>query len=157
MPYPTPDGKTDGMRRLPRWLFLVTTTKRISWEFLSRCILIRDNYICVYCLNTATEVDHVHAQYYGGKNVPYNLVAVCKSCNSLKQHRTLVEFFKRKFKSIEERKVARRRLGLARRRRIDKIIYIEKAKIALADYIKQEVQKGIARHLSGHSSKDIPF
>ena len=122
------------------------------------CIFIRDKYTCVYCGSQADTIDHVKPVFVEWDDTAYNCVACCRSCNSMKQHRTLSWFLTHKFKDKQQIAEARRRLGLARRRRIDRILKIEKAKILLQPYIEQEVQKEIARLLeSGVISMSTGF
>lgn len=46
---------------------------------------IRDNNRCVYCGETATEIDHVLPVSKGGRNFRGNLVACCNRCNTEKR------------------------------------------------------------------------
>lgn len=49
-------------------------------------VIERDNYTCQYCgkTNCTLFVDHVIPTIMGGAGYPYNLVAVCGSCNIIK-------------------------------------------------------------------------
>ena len=47
-------------------------------------MLKRDGYICAYCGNEATQVDHVISRKVGGSHDLENLVACCAPCNSAK-------------------------------------------------------------------------
>jgi len=58
-------------------------------------VLSRDNYVCFYCGNDATQVDHVIAISKMGD--PYdmdNMVAACARCNNAKGARSQGLFFK---------------------------------------------------------------
>jgi len=51
-------------------------------------ILTRDGFMCMYCGETGTTVDHVMPQSRGGRNTWDNLVCACTPCNSYKADRT---------------------------------------------------------------------
>lgn len=46
-------------------------------------ILERDSYVCVYCLDDATEVDHVVPFSWSQCDDPDNLVSSCEICNGI--------------------------------------------------------------------------
>ena len=46
-------------------------------------ILERDNYVCIYCLGDATEVDHVVPFIWSQCDEPENLVSCCSICNHI--------------------------------------------------------------------------
>lgn len=48
--------------------------------------------LCAYCTARATCLDHVTPISRGGTNAIANLVPACRSCNSSKRDRTLLEF-----------------------------------------------------------------
>jgi len=48
--------------------------------------------LCFYCGATARTLDHVVPLIRGGNHTVGNLVAACKSCNSRKQRRTIMEW-----------------------------------------------------------------
>jgi len=53
------------------------------WQQLRLVILRRDRYVCQWCGEHATEVDHVVALAEGGAMYdPANLVAACRRCNA---------------------------------------------------------------------------
>lgn len=56
----------------------------ISWRRLRAFILERDLFICSYCLDTATEVDHLIPVCQYGSSHPDNLTAACATCNRSK-------------------------------------------------------------------------
>ncbi|GAA2092864.1 MULTISPECIES: HNH endonuclease [Brevibacterium] len=53
-----------------------------------RGVLRRDAHRCAYCGRSAETVDHVMPRSRGGQNTWTNLVACCRTCNSLKGDRT---------------------------------------------------------------------
>ena len=55
-----------------------------EWKKQRLRVLKRDGYICAYCGQDATEVDHIIARAKGGGHDLDNLVACCKRCNGLK-------------------------------------------------------------------------
>jgi 5-methylcytosine-specific restriction endonuclease McrA len=62
-----------------------------KWTALRAIVLVRDEKMCAYCGRKATTVDHVIPRSRGGEHDPRNLVACCKTCNSVKSNRTPVE------------------------------------------------------------------
>jgi hypothetical protein len=52
------------------------------WHKRRRLILKMHDYLCVYCGDVATAVDHVIPINKGGTDHPDNLVAACMTCNS---------------------------------------------------------------------------
>lgn len=52
-------------------------------------VLVRDNFSCIYCGDTATTIDHVVPRALGGKSTYENCVAACQPCNSKKANKTL--------------------------------------------------------------------
>lgn len=56
-----------------------------------RHILSRDNNTCQYCGATADTIDHIIPVSKGGLDTPKNCVAACKTCNQVKDSRTLNE------------------------------------------------------------------
>lgn len=64
----------------------------------------RDFHMCMYCFDKANTLDHVVPLSNGGSDMADNIVAACKSCNSSKGSKTLVEWFlfnKREFARSE--------------------------------------------------------
>lgn len=59
-----------------------------KWQKLRAKILVRDNYICQYCGDRATHVDHIIPRSRGGSDYPFNLVAACRVCNMRKSAKT---------------------------------------------------------------------
>jgi len=54
------------------------------WKDQRLRVLKRDSYICQYCGEDATQVDHVIPRSRGGGHELENLLACCAKCNSLK-------------------------------------------------------------------------
>lgn len=56
-------------------------------------ILERDRFTCQYCGRSAPEVtleiDHIHPQSKGGKEISTNLITACRDCNSSKNNRII--------------------------------------------------------------------
>ena len=63
-----------------------------QWKRQRERVLQRDQYICQYCGQDATEVDHVIPRAKGGGHDMDNLVACCKRCNGLKGSRSEAAF-----------------------------------------------------------------
>ena len=56
-------------------------------------VLARDGYVCAYCGQDATTVDHIQSIKAGGDPLSLdNLVACCKRCNSAKGSRSQAVF-----------------------------------------------------------------
>jgi hypothetical protein len=53
-------------------------------------IVLRDP--CVYCGDPAPEIDHIQPSAFGGSNHWTNLAPACKSCNSAKRVRSVLDF-----------------------------------------------------------------
>lgn len=62
------------------------------WKDQRIRVLKRDNYICQYCGDDATQVDHVIPRAKGGGHDMENLVACCARCNSRKGSRGEASF-----------------------------------------------------------------
>jgi 5-methylcytosine-specific restriction endonuclease McrA len=61
-------------------------------------VLARDGYVCAYCGQDATTVDHIQSIKAGGDPLSLeNLVACCKRCNSAKGSRSQAVFLARSF------------------------------------------------------------
>ncbi|CAB5224026.1 HNHc domain containing protein [uncultured Caudovirales phage] len=54
------------------------------WKDQRLRVLKRDSYICQYCGEDATQVDHVIPRSKGGGHELDNLLACCARCNTLK-------------------------------------------------------------------------
>lgn len=61
-----------------------------AWRSLRKQILARDGYVCHYCGQDATTVDHVLSIKHHPDQAmnPENLVSACKICNSRKGSRS---------------------------------------------------------------------
>jgi 5-methylcytosine-specific restriction endonuclease McrA len=68
---------------------LVTISEPISSDTYMK---IRNLGSCVYCDKPACVVDHITPLARGGHEAEYNLVPACKSCNSSKQARMLIDW-----------------------------------------------------------------
>lgn len=55
-------------------------------------ILMRWRYICAYCPQRATHLDHVHPISKGGPDAESNIVPACADCNLSKGAKTLAEW-----------------------------------------------------------------
>lgn len=62
-----------------------------NWTMRRVEILRRDEHMCAYCGKHATTVDHILPKSKGGGEEDNNLVACCKSCNQIKNNRSLEE------------------------------------------------------------------
>lgn len=51
-------------------------------------VLLRDRYVCIYCGNHGSTIDHLQPASRGGGNTWDNLAACCHSCNNIKADRT---------------------------------------------------------------------
>lgn len=68
----------------------------MNWAQARAHVLARDRLICSYCLDDATEVDHVIPVALQGPFLdPLNLVAACRPCNRSKGDLTPREWFAR--------------------------------------------------------------
>ena len=61
----------------------------IEWKRTRLVVLRRDQNICAYCGDVATQVDHVVPRVDGGSDALDNLVASCRRCNLLKGRRSV--------------------------------------------------------------------
>jgi 5-methylcytosine-specific restriction endonuclease McrA len=71
---------------------------RVSKDYkkIRLIVLARDGYVCYYCGQDATTVDHIVSIKNGGDPVnPENLLACCKRCNSAKGSRSQGVFLAR--------------------------------------------------------------
>jgi hypothetical protein len=62
------------------------------WATTRRRILERDRFICQYCNDWATEVDHIIPASFGGTDHESNLVASCRYCNAKAWNRVFDSF-----------------------------------------------------------------
>lgn len=63
-----------------------------AYRQLRRATLDAAGWRCAYCHNLATTADHVIPHTRGGTTDAANLVAACRTCNTSKGDRTLVEW-----------------------------------------------------------------
>lgn len=66
-------------------------TARKHKVFSKKGVLKRDNYLCAYCPNKATTIDHVVPRALGGPSTWLNCVAACVPCNRAKRDTPLEE------------------------------------------------------------------
>jgi 5-methylcytosine-specific restriction endonuclease McrA len=69
---------------------LRSTGSTHRWRQIRSRILRRDQFICQYCNQEATTVDHVIPRRLGGLDSDDNLVASCRRCNLSKGGRFFV-------------------------------------------------------------------
>jgi 5-methylcytosine-specific restriction endonuclease McrA len=64
-----------------------------DWEKTRQAVLDRDGWVCTSCGKTLigfdATADHVTPTVQGGPSEAWNLVAMCRSCNSSKNDRVL--------------------------------------------------------------------
>lgn len=67
---------------------------------LRRRLRERDGNLCVWCAKEMTEMtmDHVVPDSLGGPMTSYNLIPACRSCNSSRQARSALEWYRRSLK-----------------------------------------------------------
>ena len=70
-----------------------------TWRKIRERTLIRDGYLCQYCGNTATTVDHIVPVTKGGTDEDFNLTSACNGCNSRKGNR-MGQFFSTTLKPL---------------------------------------------------------
>jgi 5-methylcytosine-specific restriction endonuclease McrA len=58
-----------------------------TWRKIRERTLARDGYLCQYCGDTATTVDHIVPVTKGGTDEDFNLTSACNQCNSRKGNR----------------------------------------------------------------------
>jgi len=68
-----------------------------QWKRQRKLVLSRDQYLCTYCGDTATCVDHVVPRVAGGDDSLDNLVAACLQCNTRKGSMSSHSFLARQF------------------------------------------------------------
>lgn len=70
--------------------------RRANYKVLTRkdiaYILTEGQYSCVYCSSSGNTIDHLVPVSKGGSNNYSNLVVACKSCNSSKRDKPLLNF-----------------------------------------------------------------
>ena len=69
---------------------LRSTGSTDRWRKIRAKILQRDQYVCQYCGQDATTVDHIIPRSKGGNDLPDNLIAACNRCNYSKGGRFFV-------------------------------------------------------------------
>jgi len=83
-----------GQMTLPTVIRLVKFVRipfRHSVPLSRRAIFARDSGRCVYCLATATSIDHVIPRSRGGGHTWENVVSACHKCNHIKADKSLKE------------------------------------------------------------------
>lgn len=73
-----------------------------KWKKLRLQILARDNHTCAYCGGEATTIDHIIPKAKGGSDTESNLIACCRTCNTLKSDKALqrIQWINSKYKHI---------------------------------------------------------
>lgn len=74
--------------RLIRYVATKWLRHGASPKWSRKRVLIRDQYKCAYCSQTASTVDHVLPISQGGRSTWENTVAACSPCNGRKRNRT---------------------------------------------------------------------
>lgn len=74
-----------------RLRYFVKIPYRKKVPLSNKTVLVRDKFICAYCGDKATTVDHVHPRSKGGAHDWTNVVAACQPCNQKKGNRSLAE------------------------------------------------------------------
>lgn len=74
--------------------YLARRKRAVGTHTASERVELMESYrsLCAYCLGRATCLDHVTPLSRGGSNDVSNLVPACRSCNSSKRSRTLLEY-----------------------------------------------------------------
>lgn len=67
----------------------------MGWRKVRMIVLERDQFVCSYCCDEATEADHVIPTCQGGLDDLNNLLAACRACNASKGGLTPQQWFKR--------------------------------------------------------------
>ena len=57
---------------------------RAGWSRVRAQVLLRDGYVCMYCMSKAQSVDHIVPRSKGGSDSMDNLLASCNPCNRAK-------------------------------------------------------------------------
>jgi hypothetical protein len=73
---------------LVRYIFAKWKYDSGNKRYSKRGVLERDSYLCGYCGNDATTVDHIVPRCDGGISTWLNVVAACQKCNQKKGGRT---------------------------------------------------------------------
>jgi hypothetical protein len=61
-----------------------------------KAALKRDHYTCLWCGQPATTVDHIVPSSKGGSDLPRNLLASCKECNTIRGNRSAFSYLMEK-------------------------------------------------------------
>ncbi len=74
-----------------RLTYFVKVPFRARAALNRRAVFARDENRCLYCGDTAENIDHVIPRSRGGQHVWENVVAACRPCNSRKEDRSVHE------------------------------------------------------------------
>lgn len=116
---------------------------------LREAVLERDGRTCVYCgaVDDLT-LDHVVPRVCGGSNGYPNLVTACRSCNSAKGDRTLVDFAGPDLAQA---------VRLKSKRRFDRIRRELVLKQRISEAVEAEISRQIAAGLLARTGDSVPF
>lgn len=74
--------------QLVKYIFAKWKYSRRNEIYSRDAILVRDNYLCGYCMNRADTIDHIIPKCQNGGSTWTNTVASCQRCNTKKGGRT---------------------------------------------------------------------
>ena len=72
-----------------------------KWAMTRARILERDQFLCQYCTDWASTVDHILPHSFGGTDDPDNLVAACRFCNN-KASDKVFDSFQEKYDYLQQ-------------------------------------------------------
>lgn len=78
-----------------------------AWMVTKNRVLVEHGYVCYYCKDYATQVDHVVPKSMGGTDDRSNLVACCKFCNQLKKAKPLTDALVKRMQQARAQRMGR--------------------------------------------------